>query len=84
MLGYFGSDFRVARRRYKTYVEKGVEAGRRPELTRSLFCYWAVRELGVSATSQARELGLTQPAVSISVKRGQTIADENGFQLLDQ
>jgi len=40
---------------------------------RSLFCCRAVRELG-----------LTQPAVSISVKRGQAIADENGFQLLDE
>ena len=26
---------------------------------RSHFCYWAVRELGISATSLARELGLT-------------------------
>ncbi|MFH1241872.1 MAG: LysR family transcriptional regulator [Pseudomonadota bacterium] len=51
---------------------------------RSLFCYWAVRELGISATSLARKLGLTQPAVSISVKRGQVIADENVFQLLDE
>jgi len=51
---------------------------------RSLFCYWAVRELGISATSLARKLGLTQPAVSISVKRGKAIADENGFQLLDE
>ena len=175
VLGYFGPDFGIARRRYKAYVKKGVEAGRRPELTggglirsvggrtrakelagtgirlkgderilgdsdfvletldaskeqferkfrlksrgftlsmlskrvsellgvaperiyasgkypenvraRSLFCYWAVRELGISATSLARELGLTQPAVSISVKRGQAIADENGFQLLDE
>jgi len=32
-----------------------------------LFCYWAVRELGVSATSLAKVLGLTQPAVSVSV-----------------
>ena len=50
----------------------------------SLFCYWAVRELGITATSLARVLGLTQPAVSISVKRGRKIADENGFQLLDE
>jgi REP element-mobilizing transposase RayT len=40
---------------------------------RSVFCYWAVRELGESATALARRLGLTQPAVSISVKRGETI-----------
>jgi chromosomal replication initiation ATPase DnaA len=37
---------------------------------RSLFCYWAMRELGMSATSLAKTLGLIQPAVSVSVKRG--------------
>jgi REP element-mobilizing transposase RayT len=51
---------------------------------RSLFCYWAVRELGISATSLARMLGLTQPAVSMSVKRGQAIAEENGFLLVHE
>ena len=66
--------------------ERIYASGKYPEnvRARSLFCYWAVRELGISATSLARELGLTQPAVSISVKRGQAIADENGFQLLDE
>jgi len=43
---------------------------------RSVFCYWAVRELGDSATALARRLGLTQPAVSISVKRGEKIAKD--------
>jgi len=55
-----------------------------PEPLQSHFCYWAVRELGMTATSLAKALGLTQPAVSISVKRGWKIADENGFQLLDE
>ena len=48
---------------------------------RSVFCYWAVRELGVSATALAERLGMTQPAVSISVKRGEKIAEEMGLQL---
>jgi chromosomal replication initiation ATPase DnaA len=43
---------------------------------RSVFCYWAVRELGWSATEIARRLRITQPAVSISVKRGEQIAKE--------
>ena len=46
---------------------------------RSVFCYWAVRELGVSATALAERLGMTQPAVSISVKRGERIADDPIF-----
>ena len=49
---------------------------------RSLFCYWAVRELGVSATALARRLKISQPAVSISVRRGEKIAVEREFQLL--
>lgn len=49
---------------------------------RSLFCYWAVRELGESATALAKKFGLSQPAVSISVKRGEGIAREKGLKLL--
>jgi len=46
---------------------------------RSLFCYWAVRELGISATEIARRINLTQPAVSIAVRRGERIAKEKGL-----
>jgi DNA-binding MarR family transcriptional regulator len=41
---------------------------------RSLFCYWAVRKLGFSATELSKKLGVSQPTVSISVKRGEKIA----------
>jgi hypothetical protein len=41
---------------------------------RSLLCYWAVRKLGFSATELSKMLGLSQPSVSISVKRGEKIA----------
>lgn len=46
---------------------------------RSLFCYWAVRQLGLTATFLAQQLHLTQPAVSIAVKRGERIAREGGY-----
>ncbi|UFS72787.1 transposase [Geomonas sp. RF6] len=48
---------------------------------RSLFCYWAVRELGESATSLSRRLGISQPAVSLSVSRGEQLAAEKGWEL---
>lgn len=48
---------------------------------RSVFCYWAVRQLGVSATALAKKLGISQPAVSLSVKRGETIVGEKGLSL---
>ena len=41
---------------------------------RSLLCYWAVRQLGYSATELSKRLGVSQPSVSISVKRGEKIA----------
>jgi len=48
---------------------------------RSVFCYWATRELGVRETELARRLKLTQPAVSISVRRGEQIAKEKGLEI---
>ena len=51
---------------------------------RSLMCYYAVRELGLTATSLARRIGLKQPAISISVSRGEKIAKEMGICLLEE
>jgi len=50
--------------------------------SRSLLCYWAVRELGETTTGLARRLALTQAAVSIAVRRGERIAKERGLQLI--
>ena len=50
---------------------------------RSLFCYWAVNDLGVSLTELARQIGISVPAVGYSVERGQVICRENNFQLLE-
>jgi putative transposase len=51
---------------------------------RSVFCYWAVKELGESATALARKLGVSQPAVSISVKRGARIVSDMGLRLSEK
>jgi hypothetical protein len=48
---------------------------------RSLFCFWAVRELGISMAHLGRRLGLSIPAISKSVARGRQIADLKGFRL---
>ncbi len=57
--------------------------GRQPQRVRarSLFCFWAVRELGVNVTTLARRFGLTQPAISLAVIRGEKMAVENGWNL---
>jgi len=41
---------------------------------RSLLCYWAVRKLRLSVTKPTKKLDVSQPSVSISVKRGEKIA----------
>ena len=51
---------------------------------RSLFCYWAVRELEESATAIARRLRLSQPAVSAAVRRGAEIAEAEKVRLTEE
>jgi putative transposase len=53
-----------------------LQRGRYPDVVeaRSLLCYWAYRELGISTMELARRLGLTQAAISQSVARGSAIA----------
>jgi putative transposase len=64
-------------------VEALWHAGRYRSLVmaRSLLCYWAVRELGISMTSLARKLNISTAAVSKSVMRGAEIADMKGYKL---
>jgi putative transposase len=50
---------------------------------RSLFCYWAVHGLGISLTELARRLGITVAAIGYSVERGENIARENDYQLVE-
>ncbi len=49
----------------------------------SLSCYWAVRELGFSATEQSKKLGVWQPSVSISAKRGERIVKADQLELVE-
>jgi len=51
---------------------------------RSLFCYWAVRELGFTMADLALKVNISQPAVSISVRRGERTASEHGYSLIDE
>jgi REP element-mobilizing transposase RayT len=60
-----------------------VAPGKQPLRVRArvLLCFWAVRELGLSATNVAKLLSLTQPAVSKAVQRGEAFAREHGYSL---
>jgi len=50
---------------------------------RSLVCYWAVRELGMSMTAVAEALKVGVSTVSNAVKKGETIAKGEGLLLGD-
>ncbi len=71
------------------FVERVLEIfqpGKQPVKVkaRSLFCYWAVRELGFTMADLAPKLNISQPAVSMSTQRGEQIASENGYSLMDE
>jgi hypothetical protein len=57
----------------KIPLELVWEKSRRPQVVdaRDLLCYWASKELGMSMTNLSKKLNLTQPAVSIAVRRGE-------------
>lgn len=50
---------------------------------RSLYCYFAVRELGISMMELSRKLELSIAGVSQSVGRGERIADEERLSLIN-
>lgn len=50
---------------------------------RSLLCYWAVRELGISGTYLAKRLRMSQSGVVYAVNKGEKIAKEKKYQLIE-
>ena len=58
-----------------------IGKSRRLVPARSLLCFWAARELGISMTELSRKLNLSLSGVSLSVTRGEKMAEINGFKL---
>ena len=50
---------------------------------RSLVCFWAARELGMSLSDLARAFEMSVPGVGYSVERGEKLALRNDFRLID-
>jgi putative transposase len=49
---------------------------------RSLLCYWAVMELGISMTTLALKLRISITSISVSVSRGRMIAEGKELKLI--
>jgi hypothetical protein len=64
-------------------VAKVLTRGRKRQtvMARSLLCFWASCELGLSQASLARRLGISQPAISAAVERGRKIVAEKHYML---
>ena len=50
---------------------------------RSLFCFWAVKELGISPTELSRMIGISVPAFVYSVERGSIISKDDNYKLFE-
>jgi REP element-mobilizing transposase RayT len=51
---------------------------------RSLLCFWATSEMGISQTELARKFKISQVAVGLSVKRGEQLAKARHYVLIDK
>ncbi|MDY6974484.1 MAG: transposase [Thermodesulfobacteriota bacterium] len=49
---------------------------------RSVFCYWAVRELGVEGAHMAKLLMMSQAGIAYAVKRGENIVEDQDIQMI--
>ena len=60
-----------------------VIAGKQPDLVRarSVLAYWAIRDLGLTATEVGKYLGLSKSAVSRAANRGQELIDDQFLSL---
>jgi len=51
---------------------------------RSVLCYWATRELGMSAVAVSKQLNIASSTASESAARGLRIVEEQGLILFDE
>jgi REP element-mobilizing transposase RayT len=68
---------------YRVEVHEILAKGRQPQRVqaRSLFCFWVVRQFGISLTDLARRLAMSPPAIGYAVQRGEAIAKERGYRI---
>ena len=82
-----GLDLEYAAKRVATLLQLSVadvlQRDKRPKTVqaRNLLCYWATKEMGITATAVSTMLGVSVSAVSRCARRGEKLATEKGWQL---
>lgn len=66
----------------KEEITRSGRYSRRVE-ARSVLCYWASRELGMSTITLSKHLGISQPTVSQSIRRGERLVLEKKLRLAE-
>ena len=57
------------------------QEGRRKGKARSILCFWASRELGMSHTSLAKKPEMSLSNIGLSVERGELIVKDGSYSL---
>lgn len=74
----FDELIKLAAKQFSQEADDLLRPGKQPARVngRSLLCFWAVRDLGMTASEVGRRIGLTQSAVSRAVQRGEKLSFE--------
>ena len=85
---HYGLKNRIAKRVAEIYGMEKHEVfakGRqqRRVKAKSLLCFWAVREIGMSLRELAGQLAMSSPGVGFAVERGKAIVHRNGHKLIE-
>lgn len=66
-------------------IQEVLSRGRRKKKVeaRSLLCFWAVREAGMSLRYLAEQLEMSAPGVGFAVERGEALARQSSYRLID-
>ncbi len=50
---------------------------------RSILCFWAKEDLGITQSQLAKKLNRTQSAISYAVRRGRVLVERNSYSILE-
>ena len=61
-----------------------AERDRKRVQARSILCFWATDQLGITQSQLAETLNLTQSAISHAARRGKTLVNNNCFSMFEE